>query len=154
MAGGRSRLAAVLVTVMVANGVAGASVRAADPGAAERAVSARLTVSPLLVHLELEAASALVGASVKARARVMNAGPTTVRDVVVSLRIDTTSFGVRGNRVTIGQIGAGRTASVAWTLCGRVPGTYLVLAQATLDGVTIESPAVVLTILPGGGKRC
>jgi hypothetical protein len=154
MAGGRSRIAAILVAVIMANGLPGASVRAADPGAAEQAVDARLTVSPLLVGLELDAAEAATGVAVKARARVLNAGPTTVRDVVVSLRIDTTSFGVRGNRVTIGQIQAGRTASVAWTLCGRVPGAYLVFAQATLDGVTIESPAALLTILPGSGKRC
>jgi hypothetical protein len=154
MAGGRSRIAAILAAVMVATGPAGAPVRAADPGAAERSVSARLAVSPLLVSLELEAASAAIGASVKARARILNAGPATVRNVVVSLRIEEAAFAVRGGRQTIGQIQTGRTVSVGWTLCGRLPGAYLVLAQATLDGAAIESPAVLLTIRPGTKTNC
>jgi uncharacterized repeat protein (TIGR01451 family) len=149
----RLRLASITALVCIVAG-SGMPARAAEPDSTQATVTARLDVSPLVIRLELDAATARVGESVRARVRVTNAGPATVRDVDVSLRLDATAFVVRGARQTLSQLQSGRTATVGVTLCGRLPGTYLVLAQATLDGVTIESPASLLTILPGSGKRC
>ncbi|TAJ99307.1 MAG: hypothetical protein EPO36_12345 [Chloroflexota bacterium] len=152
----RARLGPALVAALLLCAAAsGVPARAVEPPLpAEAVVTARLDVSPLLVVLDLEAAAATTGESVKARVRVTNAGPATVRDVMVSLRLDAAAFAIRGARQTLSQIPSGRTSTVGVTLCGRVPGAYLVLAQATLDDVTIESPAAILTILPGSGKRC
>lgn len=150
----RLGLASLVAMLLVITG-SGVPARAVEPGLdVSVSVEARLAVSPILVGIELDTATAAVGSPVKARIRVTNASQATVRDVAVSLRVDTTAVVVKGGRATIGQIPAGRAASVGLTLCGRVPGSYLVLAQATLDGVTIESPAALLTILPGSGKRC
>lgn len=142
------------MALAVALGLGGIPARAAAADDAERAVTARLGVSPLLLQLELDATTVRVGESVKGRVRVSNAGPITVREIAVSVRVDAAALAVKGGRATISQLQPGKTSTVASTLCGRAPGSYLVLAQATLDGVTIESPAVLLTILPGPGKRC
>ncbi len=52
------------------------------------------------------------------------------------------------------QIKAGKNAVVSWSVCGRLPGTYVLLARVTLDGASIDSPARLLTITPGGKKPC
>lgn len=122
----------------------------------ERSVMARVAVSPLMLSLELDRSAAIVGESVKARAWVTNAGPHAVRNVAVSLRTDAAAILVRGGRVTVAHLQPGRSAAIGWILCGLVPGTYVVLAQATLDDVTVESPARILVVTDSGGRprRC
>lgn len=150
----RARLTTVVALALVA-AHAGPHARAVEPGAgAAAAVEARVAVSPLVLRLELDTGAAAVGEPVKARARVLNAGAVTVRDVLLSIRVDTAALVVKGGRVTIAQLPSGRTGTVGWTLCGRAPGVYLVLAQATLDGLTIESPARILTIAAGPRAKC
>jgi hypothetical protein len=52
----------------------------------------------------------------------------------------------------IRQLKAGKWEAATWTLCGATSGSYVILAQATVDGSTIESAARVVTVIAGGRK--
>jgi hypothetical protein len=47
----------------------------------------------------------------------------------------------------------GKSTTVSWNLCGRVAGTYVVLARGETGGVFVDSPARLLTIR-AGPKTC
>ena len=121
----------------------------------EAAVTGTVRISPLVITLELEAATVGVGTPVKARATVGNVGIVAVRRVDVALRLDPVGLVLRGPTTRhLQQVREGRSATVPWAMCGSVPGTYVVLAQASADGVTVESAARLLTIAPGNRRSC
>jgi hypothetical protein len=147
-AGGRRRILVLLIG-MVLLGTAPA-VSAAGGGS----ISSQVHAFALLVSLDLSAASATVGQTVQARATVSNVGKTLVKKVTVELRFDPVGLRIGKATIDIAQIKPGKSAVVSWSVCGRVVGTYVLLARVTLDGTSIDSPARLLTITSGGKKTC
>lgn len=144
-------MAALVATVALA-----APILSSDPaaGADSGAVEARVVVSPLGVGLELRAGSVRVGETVRADARIDNLSSATLAGIVVVLRADPNGLSIKAPTVAIGQLRPGKSKSVAWTICGAIPGSYVLLARVSLAGQSIDSPARVLTVLPGGRKAC
>ncbi len=143
----RSRFAAALVvtTLLAAPVVLAGS---------EATVTGRVRVSPLTLLLELSTSTATVGQKLQAQATVSNVGASAIREVQVELRVDADGLRVNKNIVDLAQIKAGKSAVVSWSVCARVAGTYVVLARATADGASLESPARVLTIAHGSRRSC
>jgi hypothetical protein len=117
-------------------------------------ISSHVRASPLLVVLDLSATGTQVGQPVKAQATVSNLSKSLVKKVTVEMRFD--PVGLRINKATteIAQIKPGKSTSVSWSVCGQLPGTYVLLARVTLDGVSIDSSARLLTVAAGGKKTC
>jgi hypothetical protein len=68
----------------------------------------------------------------------------------VALRLDPMGLAISGaNPRDVLRFKAGRTDDVTWSLCGRGPGSYLVLAQATVNGAMAESSARILRVENG-----
>jgi hypothetical protein len=123
--------------------------------AGEGSLSATVRVSPLQARLELSATSTQVGKTFKATAVVTNVGPSVVKDVTVDLRLDGAGLVIeRPGPKTIEQIKPVKAATVSWMVCAASPGTYLLLAQATVAGETVESAARVVTVTAGGRRSC
>ena len=155
---GLRRLVVAATVVAVGLAPAGLLGTPGAAGATEPAtggVDASLRVSPLAVALTLVPDQAGVGRRVRARVAVTNLGPTAISGVTAEIRLDRDGLVIAGSAVVvIGRIRPGQTASVSWSVCGRLAGQYLVLARATLDGASVESPARLLTITPGGRRSC
>jgi hypothetical protein len=144
------RLVAGVVAMILAFGSPGAVI--ADPGAAVRA---EVTVHPLTVVLTVSPSQAAVGKRVQVEASVLNRGPVRVSGISVELRAASDGLAVRTALTqTIGHLRPAQRASVAWTVCGRVAGTYVLLARATVAGAAVESPARLLTIVSDRKGRC
>ncbi len=143
----RSRFAAALVvtTLLAAPVVLAGS---------EATVTGRVRVSPLTLLLELSTANATVGQTLQAQATVSNVGSSAIRDIQVELRVDPDGLRVNKGIVDLAKIRAGNSAVVSWAVCARVAGAYVLLARATAGGASIESPARVMTIAPGGRRSC
>ncbi len=143
----RSRFAAALVvtTLLAAPVVLAGS---------EATVTGRVRVSPLTLLLELSTANATVGQTLQAQATVSNVGSSAIRDIQVELRVDPDGLRVNKGIVDLAKIRAGKSAVVSWAVCARVAGAYVLLARATAGGASIESPARVMTIAPGGRRSC
>jgi hypothetical protein len=122
---------------------------AADGGS----ISFHMRASPLLIALDLPAA-AQVGQAVKAQATVSNVSKSPVTKVTVEIRFDPVGLRINKTTTEITQIKAGKSATVSWSVCGRLPGTYVLLARVRLDGVSIDSSARLLRIVAGGKKPC
>jgi hypothetical protein len=121
----------------------------------EGAVTARLHVSPLVVVLELSASTIRIGESVTARVTATNIGPETLRSVSLNVRFEPVGLVPRGATTTrLNQLKGGRSAEASFRLCAAATGSYLILAQAQLDGVTIESPARLLSVVDGRQAKC
>jgi hypothetical protein len=118
-------------------------------------VTGHVAMSPLLVALDVSPWQARAGTALQARVIVSNAGPVTVRGIRVRLRFDPTAFIVAPNAArSIAQVKPGGAASVAWQLCGRRPGSYVILAEVSFGGVAIESPARIVMVLPAAKRTC
>ena len=90
----------------------------------------------------------------QAQATVSNVGSSAIREIQVAFRVDPDGLRVNRGIVDLAQVKAGKSAVVSWSVCARVAGTYVVLARATADGASLESPARVLTIAPSGRRSC
>jgi hypothetical protein len=154
MTPGRSRAGGQRQTLVLMIGLAFLGVAPAVSAAGDGSVSSHVHVSPLLVSLDLSATRAQAGQAVQAKATVSNIGTTLVKGVTVELRFDAAGLRVSKATEKVAQIKAGKNAVVSWSICGRLPGIYVLLARVTFDGASIDSPARLLTITPGGKKPC
>ncbi|HEX5590321.1 MAG TPA: NEW3 domain-containing protein [Candidatus Limnocylindrales bacterium] len=125
--------------------------RAAD----EVGVTATLHVSPIVVDLELSASSVRIGQAVTARVTATNLGTQTVRSVTLSVRFEPVGLVPKGaTTARLSQLKGGKSGEASFKLCGAAVGAYLVLAQAELDGATIESQARLLVVTEGRPAKC
>lgn len=142
-----------LFALVLALGVLGPGMpaRAAD----EASVAGSVRVSPIAVALELSASTVRVGQSVTARVTAINLGSETVRSLTLGLRFEPVGLVQKGSTSSrLNQLKADRSAEVSFKLCGAAVGSYLILAQAELDGATIESPARLLVVTEGRIGKC
>jgi hypothetical protein len=122
--------------------------------ATSASVDARVRVSPLLVTLTLSTDSAQTGQALRAEATLTNVGATTLRSIRVELRADRAGLVIQDPISSVSQLRAGRSVTLAWSVCGRQVGSYVLLVRATAAGVSIDSQARVLAIVPGGRRSC
>jgi hypothetical protein len=121
-------------------------------GADSGSVPATVIPSPLFVSLSLEPARIGPGQTARASATVTNLAPDRVRDLTLALRSDPPGVSVTGrNPRRFSSIAPGASATGEWTLCGRGPAGYVLVAEARArlpSGAvaTGESAARVLTI--------
>jgi hypothetical protein len=121
----------------------------------EAGVTGRVRVAPIVVALELSAGSIRVGEQVTARATVSNVATETVRSILVTVRYEPVGLSGRGpSSVRLSQLKPGRSGDVSVRLCATQPGAYLVLAQATVVDLTIESRARLVTVTAGKKAHC
>jgi hypothetical protein len=135
-----------LITIACATG--GPTVGADDVAG----VAGRVSVSPLRVALDLSRSTAAAGSKLLARATVWNDAGVVIRGIRVDLRVDPVGLVIRRPIVRLVKaIDPLSARSVTWSLCGTQPGGYVVLAQVTFGGTTIESRARTVTV--GGDRR-
>lgn len=121
-------------------------------GAGTDTVPATVRVSPFHVTLSLTQTRIGPGQATHAIATVTNVGPERVRDVMLELRSDPSGVTVTGrNPRRVGNLATGTSAGAEWTICGRGPAGYLLVAQArgnlpSGEAVTAESEARLLTM--------
>lgn len=134
---------------------------AATTAGATTAESASITASVqvasvvISVQLLLSAGTARVGDTVKATALVANLGTARASKVLVSLRVDSAGIRVKGtDPVTISGLQPGHPKSVTWSVCALQAGNYLLLARVTVDGASVDSPAVLLSVTGQRKKAC
>lgn len=145
----RGHVRAILLATAVALVTSGAGATAVD-GAATGTVGGRVLVSPIAISLTISPTTVLTGEPATARATVTNLGPTRVGRISVRLRL-ASGLMIRGRQIqAIRRLPSGAAGSLLWSLCGRTPGAYLVIAEATLGTLVLDSPARLLTVNPGG----
>ena len=147
----RARLA-VLLAALLAVATAG-SVNAESSAS----VSASVTVASAVVSVTLTVSSGSirVGDSVKAVARVSNSGTARAPKVLVSLRVDSAGLRVKGaDPVVISGLQPAHPKTASWSVCGLQPGNYVLLARVTVDGASIDSAAVLLSVTGQRKKAC
>ena len=120
-------------------------------------VVGHVIVDPLDVSIALSSGEVAIGKIVRTTVSIRNRSTTTVTQLSGELRADPTGVVVErlsGNGVV--TLKGGKSVKAEWTLCGRVPGTYVVLARVTgrlpAGAFASESPAVLLRVVPGSGK--
>ena len=107
------------------------------------------------VELDLSAAEARVADKVRATTNVTNGGAARLSGITVELRVDAAGLRIQGASTTIiTRLQPGRTSDSTWTICALQPGNYLVLATATLAGVSIDSLARLLSISGERRRGC
>lgn len=140
---------AVLLCIVVGATIAGAA------NAESSSIQASVQVLAIEVDLALSATQVAVGDRLRAEATVTNRGTERLSNLTLELRVDSAGISVRGSTsVTIARLQAGRTSSAAWTLCALQPGNYLLLARATVAGVSVDSGARLLTVSGQRRKAC
>ena len=120
-------------------------------------VSASVTVAAAVVSVSLTVSSGSirVGDSVRAIATVSNTGTGRATKVLVSLRVDSAGLRVKGtNPVTISGLQPGHPKAASWSVCGLQAGNYVLLARVTIDGASVDSPAVLLSVAGQRKKAC
>lgn len=147
----RSRVALPgLLALLLSAAVAGST----TAESASIAASVNVASVVLSVSLSVSPSAARVGDSVKVAATVSNSGTARAAKVSVTLRA-VTGLRVKGtNPATVTQLQPGRSKSVSWNVCAVEPGNYLLLARATIDGISVDSPAVLLTVSGQRRKGC
>ena len=117
-------------------------------------VRGAVRIVPITVGLVVDPSSAATGVSVHAKATVVNASASVTAAVRVELRLDRVGVVMKAETgKTSFTLKPGKSTAVSWNLCGRVAGTYVVLARAETEGVFVDSPARLLTIR-AGPKTC
>lgn len=142
---------AALIALLLAATMAGSA------SAESASITASVQVASIVmsVAVTISSPAARVGDTVKAAATVTNGGTARTSNVRVSLRVDAAGLAIKGaNPVTIAQLQPGHAKSVSWSLCALQAGNYLVLARVTVDGVSIDSPAVLLSVAGQRKKGC
>ena len=140
-----SRLVAVTLGLL-AVGVPGSQ------GAGSGTAPATVVASPLFVTLSLTPSRIGPGQTSRVAATVTNLGPERIRDVRLTLRSDPTGLSVTGpNPRRLSTLAPQASATGEWTLCGRGPASYVLVAQAhgrlpSGASATGESDAHVLTV--------
>lgn len=115
-------------------------------------VAATVVPSPLVVALSLSRARIGPGQTSRAAATATNLGPDRVRDVTLGLRSDPSGLSVTGrNPRRFTSLATGTSSNAEWTVCGRGPASYVLVAQArgklpSGAVATGESEARLLTI--------
>lgn len=131
--------------------VASGAVATAVDGASIGTIDGRVLVSQIAVDLTVSPATIRIGDLATAQATVENLGPEAAGRISVRLRVPAGLL-VRGRQPqTIRGLGPGTSGSATWSLCGRAPGRYLVFAEATFGTIVIDSPARLVTVVPGPG---
>jgi uncharacterized membrane protein len=150
MRGGSRSLLPALVALALAFS-SPALIRADGQGS----IRGQVSISPLLVSLTLSTTTAVVGKALRADVRVTNVGPERVSNVIVEVRAATDGLRIRKDTPqTIAKLKPGESGLVTYTICGQKPGSYVVLARATLAGTSVDSPARLLTITAGKERGC
>ncbi|MBI2780295.1 MAG: hypothetical protein HYX55_00675 [Chloroflexi bacterium] len=141
----------VLTALLLATATAG-SVNAESASITASVQVASVVVS---VSLTVSSGSIRIGDTAKAVATVANVGTARATKVLVSLRVDAAGLRVKGSDpVTITRLQPGRSKSVTWSVCGLQPGTYVLLARAIVDGGSVDSPAVLVSVIGQRKKTC
>jgi hypothetical protein len=115
-------------------------------------VAGRVRASPISVSLALSTSTARVGDKVQAQASVANLTKAALTSVVVELRVDLAGLRIKPPNSQALSVKAGRTATGKWSVCGMVPGSYVIVARATVGGIAVDSPGHVLTVTPANRK--
>ena len=147
----RARLGSLLAALLAA--ATAGSVNAESSAS----VSASVTVASAVVSVSLNVSSGSirVGDSVKAIATLSNSGTARAGKVVVSLRVDSAGLRVKGtNPASISGLQPGHPKSASWSVCGLQAGNYVLLASVTVDGASVDSPAVLLSVTGQRKKAC
>ena len=132
-----------------------AAVTAGSINAESASINATVQVLAINVELTLSSGDARVGDRLRATATVINAGATRLSGIAVELRIDAAGLRVQGSTAsTIARLQPGRSASAVWTVCAVQPGNYVLLARGTVNGVSIDSPARLLTVAGERRRGC
>jgi len=126
----------------------------ANPAAAagSRAVTGTVRAAAVGITLSLSATTARVGDQVTATATVRNFTSGTLKTVTIDLRFDASGLALKPTGSQSVQVKAGRTADAKWSICGTRVGSYVIVARATVNGVSIDSDARLLTITLGAKK--
>ena len=147
--GSRPRLPALALAAALAITTAGST------SAESASISASVNVLAIRVELSLSAGEARVGDKVRAAATVSNDGPARLSSITVELRSDAAGVRVQGSReAVIARLQPGRSATVTWTICALQPGNYLLLARATINGASADSPARLLSVAGERRRGC
>lgn len=134
-----------------------ATATAGSANAESASITASVQVASVVVSVSLTVSSGSmrVGDTVKAVATVSNSGTARASKVLVSLRVDAAGLRVKGaDPVTINGLQPGHSKSVSWSVCGLQAGNYVLLARVTVDGASVDSPAVVLSVTGQRRKAC
>jgi hypothetical protein len=134
-----------------------ATATAGSVNAESASITASVQVASVVVSVSLTVSSGSirVGDSVKAVATVLNSGTARASSVLVSLRVDAAGLRVKGtNPVTINGLQPGHPKAASWSVCGLQPGNYVLLARVTVDGASVDSPAVLLSVSGQRKKAC
>jgi hypothetical protein len=131
------------------------AVNAGSLNAASASISASVEVAAHEVMLALSSAEVRVGDIVRADATLTNLGSSRLTGISVELRVDPTGIKVRGDELlVVSRLQPRRTAMVSWKLCALQVGNYLVLVRATAGGVSVDSPARLLTVSGQRPRGC
>lgn len=143
----RSAAIATAVLVLASNvpPVHVAPVSAAD-------VSAHVRSSPIEISLALSIASAAVGHRVQVQTTVSNLTRSALASLVVELRVDVEGLRIKPSDPQSISVKAGKDVSVRWLVCGVAPGSYVIVARATVGDQHVDSPARLLTVVEGSRK--
>ena len=115
-------------------------------------VAGTVAISPIVLDLMVPTETR-VGDEMKLRAAIRNVDDVDVLHVVVVLRVSSAGLGVRGGLTRIIQrVRPDRTGAAVWQVCATEPGTYVLLASATVGDVTTDSPARLLVVTPNSGR--
>ena len=108
-----------------------ADVRPLSATVTSRSLIATILVDPLRVTLSLHANHVRAGSSDSATEALTNHGNTLLNSVSAVLQVPSSVVVKPAGSQAIGTLAAGATKTAKWTLCAKVPGTYLVRAQAS-----------------------
>jgi hypothetical protein len=108
--------------------------------------------NPLRISLTLSSSTTAVGGAVSATATVFNVGGTSVNNVAVVLTGDVNVAVAGGDTRTIVAIPGNATATVGWSLCPLLPGSYVVLATARSATFSADSQGQLLNVSAGTGQ--
>jgi hypothetical protein len=126
-----------------------ATATAGSVNAESASITASVQVASVVVSVSLTVSSGSirVGDSARAVATVSNSGTARAAKVLVSLRVDTAGLRIKGtDPVTISGLQPGHPKSATWSVCGLQAGNYVLLARVTVDGASVDSPAVLLSV--------
>ena len=128
----------------------GVFVANAAPGATsttDASVSGRIAMSAVAISLELVPRKPRSKAAPEVRAVVTNLSASKVATVIVDIESAPGGLALKpAGKQQIRGIGAGRSASVTWSLCAPVAGTYELRAVTTSNGARVLSPPVRVTL--------
>jgi hypothetical protein len=139
-----TRLVAIVVAVAMLASVARAA------GTAN--VSLSVIPNPLAVSLALDLPEAGVGEPRVATATVQNLGAAGLSGVTLSLRVDPIGVALRGGPSAPLFISGHSSVTATWNICGSSPGSYLLIASATVGAFRAESAAQLFQVNSGGGQ--